>query len=1451
MRRINLSLPNLPKKRLFALAGVALIVFSALAGLPINNWLTAKKYQLNGETMKVIGKAKPELAKKLVFNSKDNVYQFNAEAKKTDSDKPEDVAKRLQQNVTGDTTNKGLYSLDLSVDSKQGMTIYDNNSRLSFKLIPKFEQGEGRKVQGRLVYPMPDGAKAIYTVKSNGIKEDIVFEQAPRSGEASFSYDMVLPESLEARLLDDNSLGVYSADPALFGDISFGGDEDKEKVESARKNAPKDNLVFSVPRPVIVAANGDTASSYASFSLDGSVLTVNGHELQTIQGAFSIDPSVIVTSSSDFATGNDEGGVEFGTDEIKRGGLSGGTTGAYASTTSLLAARQEHTTIAYNGYIYVIGGNINGTLLNSAEYALICNGSNNGVAGCTATPGTLGTWSATSSFTTARRAHSSVVYNGYVYVIGGFGGNELADVQYALICTGSNSGIGGCSGTAGALGTWAATTNFITARSSQVSIAYNGYVYIIGGGNGTNLATVEYSPFNSDGTVGSWAATTSFTTGRRDFTGTVYNGYVYIMGGLAASYLSDVQYAPINSNGTLGAWVTTTSFTTARAGLRANVNNGYLYLLGGTNGTVMSDVQHAPINADGSVGTWIASTSFTTARFTHSTSVYNGYVYVIGGKSNVSIADVQYAKISTPGVTTSYTVTTPLATTGGGPSNAGERAGHSTVINNGFMYVIGGSMGQGIYKNNVHYAPINPNGTIGAWTITTSFTTARSDHSSVVYNGYLYLLGGYDGVTTFSDVQYAPINTNGSIGTWATTTSLTVPRLGLTAHVYNGFLYIVGGSGQADVQYALICTGSNSGTGGCTATAGTVGTWTATSTFTTGRKYHSSIISNGYLYVIGGNSSLGNLSDVQYAPINTNGTLGAFTATTSFTTARTSHTSVVYNGYVYVIGGNTAGGFDTRVDTVQYAPINNDGTVGTWVATSSFNLERESHTSVVYNGFLYVIGGVSASSFQKDVRFSRINNGGPGATGAFAATTSFTTARFQHTSVVANGYLYVMGGSNGSVLGDVQYALINANGTLGPWATTTSLPSARSGHGSAVANGYLYVIGGYNGTVALADVQYALICTGSNSGTGGCTGTAGTVGTWTATTSFTTARDDHAVVVAKGYLYISGGFGGSRLNDVQYALICTGSNSGTGGCTGTAGTVGTWTATTSFTTARNGHASIASNGYLYIVGGFGGSYLADVQYALICTGSNSGTGGCGATAGTVGTWTATTNFGIPRDGHTLTVLNGYLYIIGGNAGVRQNDVQYASINSGGSVGEWTTTTSFTTARSDHTTVNFNGNLYVAGGQNTSDASVSDVQYASLNSIPRMARYSKQVDLGSTAVLTNISYTGTLPGGKDNISFKVAGTDGIFGTSISSSTLSGICATGVSARYVLIMATFDDSLAGIFTDNLSAISSVQDLTVDYLAVSGRVDPSLRLRAGKSFKAEIIQPLDIVKSVADGC
>src|SRR5439155_26077821 len=110
------------------------------------------------------------------------------------------------------------------------------------------------------------------------------------------------------------------------------------------------------------------------------------------------------------------------------------------------------------------------------------------------------------------------------------------------------------------------------------------------------------------------------------------------------------------------------------------------------------------------------------------------------------------------------------------------------------------------------------------------------------------------------------------------------------------------------------------------------------------------------------------------APLNADGTIGAWSATTSFPNPRAFHRCVAYNGYIYVTGGAAVAG--TVYNDVQIAQINPDGTLGSWRSTSSFLTPREGHTTVAYNGYLYILGGYGGGNYLNDVQMAPINSNG-------------------------------------------------------------------------------------------------------------------------------------------------------------------------------------------------------------------------------------------------------------------------------------------------------------------------------------------------------------------------------------------------------------------------------------------------------------------------------------------
>ncbi len=673
------------------------------------------------------------------------------------------------------------------------------------------------------------------------------------------------------------------------------------------------------------------------------------------------------------------------------------------------------------------------------------------------------------------------------------------------------------------------TTALPTATSSATSVVYNGYVYEIGGCASTcPTSTVDYAPLNSNGTVGSWTATTPLPATTEQATSVVYNGYVYEIGGRPSSSsapITTVDYAPIQSNGTLGAWTATTSLPTATYEATSVVYNGYVYEIGGA---IVATVDYTPINSNGTLGAWTATTSLPSDTHEATSVVYNGYVYEIGGNF---VATVDYAPIQSNGTLGAWTATTSLPA-------ATEDA--TSVVYSGYVYEIGGCTTGSCPTATVDYASINTNGTLGSWTATTSLPVATAVATSVVYNGYVYEIGGSNSSGVSSTVYYFPIISATSIIT-------------VSSNAESGYnLYIAQNNNLTNQQGDTIPQVNNG------ATTTTAAPWTSASYY--GLGYNCSA-SNTYKQAVLANSpigfwTLGETSGTTAYDLSGNGNNGkyiglqAFTATTALPAATQNATSVVYNGYVYEIGGDNG---SVNVATVDYAPINSNGTLGSWTATTSLPQATNQATSVVYNGYMYEIGGNNGSVNVATVDYAPINSNGT--LGSWTATTVLPTATEQATSVVYNGYVYEIGGYTTVAVATVDYAPINSNGTLGSWTATTSLPTGTYAATSVVYNGYVYEIGGN----LVSTVDYAPI--NSN----------GTLGAWTATTSLPTATAYATSVVYNGYVYEIEGWNNGGVTTVDYALI----NSN--------GTLSNWTIIPANILWRS--SSVVYNGYVYEIGG--------------------------------------------------------------------------------------------------------------------------------------------------------------------------------------------------------------------------------------------------------------------------
>jgi hypothetical protein len=275
--------------------------------------------------------------------------------------------------------------------------------------------------------------------------------------------------------------------------------------------------------------------------------------------------------------------------------------------------------------------------------------------------------------------------------------------------------------------------------------------------------------------------------------------------------------------------------------------------------------------------------------------------------------------------------------------------------------------------------------------------------------------------------------------------------------------------------------------------------------------------------------------------------------------------AVTNAGYAYVIGGyNTDDMFATPLDTVYYTKLNADGSgsVGAWqTATNALPAGSAAESAVVSNGYVYVLGGQTPSfGVTAAVHYAKLNADGSGSVGAWQTATSLPVALQIGSSVVNNGYIYVLGGNSSSYTSSVYYAKLNADGSLGAWQTGTSMPQPNQAFNAIAYNGYLYDIGG------TADATYYAALNAD-----------GSVGTWQTASNSPGAIGYNNAVLVNGYVYLAAGYdsvNNNPLSTSKYAKL------------NADGSVGTWqTATGTLPYPIWIAGTVAYNGHIYELGG--------------------------------------------------------------------------------------------------------------------------------------------------------------------------------------------------------------------------------------------------------------------------
>jgi hypothetical protein len=168
---------------------------------------------------------------------------------------------------------------------------------------------------------------------------------------------------------------------------------------------------------------------------------------------------------------------------------------------------------------------------------------------------------------------------------------------------------------------------------------------------------------------------------------------------------------------------------------------------------------------------------------------------------------------------------------------------------------------------------------------------------------------------------------------------------------------------------------------------------------------------------------------------------------------RYSHTSVVFNNKMWVISGYIWTGNGGEMPS--YVWYSEDGISWLPAAQQPASLWMYQHTSLVFDSKMWIIGGSDGSRCLNEVWFSS-----DGITWTRAISTAQFPPRVCHTSVVFNNRMWVIGGyDNAYVSNDVWYS---TDGITWIQATDNAGFSPRCGHSSVVFDNKMWVIGGDN-----------------------------------------------------------------------------------------------------------------------------------------------------------------------------------------------------------------------------------------------------------------------------------------------------------------------------------------------------------------------------------------------------
>lgn len=594
-------------------------------------------------------------------------------------------------------------------------------------------------------------------------------------------------------------------------------------------------------------------------------------------------------------------------------------------------------------------------------------------------------------------------------------------------------------------------------------------------------AEILSNTINTDGSIGSsWTTETLTLGGDRSYHSfALTKNNVYCIGG--ASYYGGTKSAgclpiAIGSDGSLGSLSGSTYNMLEAAAQTAYIDlDTKLYILGNNN----RYVQQSTITDTGLIGAWSWASSIPYEVSNQGITapgilVTSGNIFIIGGyRTGVGwSSDIITAPLSGTTIGTYSLLGTVPSTPLAGPFVFTTSSRLYVVCSGGYCYSsFTGGANNYLDKS---YSADTPAGVSATGQVQLPLLSVNGqaeytwfDHWKGNFNLKPFSVNGYvdysspDSGTIITNAQpwcqqYSFADNVGYPTTWPSSTY--IPQF--TPH-YTGFMW----GTDSKVFY---CTGLSyyvasidGGTGAVSSSFSYAGDLPETKTYAT------VALTKNRIYLIGGRDSNGDPSrDVFTAPINSDGTIGSWSIISNALPSAVADGSVaITKNYIYYIGGYTT----TSVSSVFYASISPEGIIGTW-AVHANSLDRAVSRAgvVVTNSHITLVGGLLSTGLANSLsQHCSIN--GDGTIGAWSLSGySFVTGQQIGASlVVYNSRVFAFGGSTDTSSYTHKIASADiTSGVVGDFSTVTNYdyPHDFIGRGQVFAtssNIYCFSIGQY------------------------------------------------------------------------------------------------------------------------------------------------------------------------------------------------------------------------------------------------------------------------------------------------------------------------------------------------------------------------------------------------------